>query len=143
METTRWEPLKESAGAEVKGHVIADESVDGDYGTKPVLTISTPTGLTKVWASHMILQEELEKTPPAKDARILIRYDGSATSARGREYHRYSVAVDRTLTVPSGADWVDVFNNGAQPKSSTTPNPIRSRGNSRGQRKGNVSDLPF
>ena len=115
-DTTSWRPQEEGAGAEIAGRVTAVEEVDGNWGSKPVLTIETQDGNRKVWASHALLKSALEKHPPAPGSRILIRYEGSRTSAAGHEYHVYSVSTDRVLTVHPGRNWVDVFNSSGSAK---------------------------
>ena len=105
-----WKPQEEGPGSEIAGRVVAVDEVEGNWGKKPVLTLETPEGERTVWASHSVLRSKLEEQPPAPGARILIRYEGTNTSAAGHEYHVYELAVDSTLAVPNGRSWVDIFN---------------------------------
>ena len=130
------------------GRVVAVSEVDGAYGTKPVLTIDTPSGERTVWASHAVLRGELEKHPPAEGSRILIRYDGTNTSQAGHQYHAYSLAVDRTLDVGPGQKWVDVFNGTStapEPNAQATPQTAAQPAAQGRSNTGpvDVSDLPF
>lgn len=122
-----WRPQDDGVGAEIKGRVAAVKEVDTKWGKKPVLTIETTGGERTVWVSHAVLRRKLEESPPARRARILIRYDGTKSGKSGHNYHVYSLAVDPVLSMSQGQNWVDVFNQ---------QDPIKSRG-----RK--PPDLPF
>ena len=130
-----WKPVDLGPGAELAGTVTSARMVDGQYGSKPVLTVQTPDGAEHtVWGSHSVLRSELEKQPPAPNSRILIRYEGTGETQSGNTFHRYSVAVDKVLK-NAGNDWVSTFN-GAQPAVPQARTPKPSRGPT-------PTDLPF
>lgn len=87
-----WNPKQ---GETLIGVVVAiSASNPGEFGTYPILTLSTDKGMVNVHAFHDVLLNRLLEKAPAPGERVAIQYNGEK-EGKDRNYHHYSVVVDR------------------------------------------------
>jgi hypothetical protein len=83
------------AGETVKGTFVRLERASAALDNCLIAVIQLDGGeLVCLWLWHDALRSQLKRKRPQPGDQIMVRYNGKARSASGRQYHAYSVATD-------------------------------------------------
>lgn len=105
-ETPAWKP---QPGEYVIGEVVAIRDVDTDLGKSRVVELVNEDNgeLVAVFMTTM-LQERFQDYGIVPGERIALKYHGRKQNAKGREYHHWTVLVDRSRRRSGEADAVEI-----------------------------------
>jgi hypothetical protein len=92
-----WKPRP---GEKVVGRVLAIETIPGQYGAYPVVTLSTDDGEVAIHAFHAVLKSELARQKPQPGDRLGCKYIGRDAE---KGYEKYRLIVESARSEP--IDW--------------------------------------
>jgi hypothetical protein len=88
---TFWRP---EPGDTLAGTLVGLRPAVGPYGVGHHLVVKAEDGTTTLWLTGY-LKAQLEAFHAEPGDLVAIRYDGRGTSARGTQYNRYEVLVEK------------------------------------------------